>query len=428
MREDLLHFIWKTNKLSNKELLTTSKQKLTIKQAGFHNYSSGPDFFNAQIEIENQLWAGNVEIHIKSSDWYVHGHEVDAAYDNVILHVVWEDDISVFRKDKSEIPSLELRELVSKPLLEYYKGLFENSTKKFINCENDFNLTNDFVLNSWLDRLYFERLEQKSILIFEMLKKSNNDWESVLFSMLLKSFGTKVNGASFLSITKALDFSVVRKLYHNSNVLESVLFGVTGLLDIDMQNDANFVTFKKEYLFQKAKFQINTKSVLKPEFYGLRPNNFPTIRLSQFAMLYASTKNLFSKVITLSNKEALYNIFNVSVSAYWINHFSFGKESKPSKKALTKSFINLLIINTLLPLRYAYAKSLGKEPNDDTLLPLLKNIAVEKNNIIKKYDTIGRKTKNAFESQAKLQLFNEYCSKNKCLQCAVGVSLLNQNS
>ena len=177
----------------------------------------------------------------------------------------------------------------------------------------------------------------------------------------------------------------------------------------------------------KIKFQIPTKSVQKPEFYGLRPNNFPTIRLSQFAMLYATTKDLFSKVIAITNKEVLYTIFNISVSTYWTNHYSFGKESKVSKKALTKNFIDLIIINTLLPLKYAYAKSLGKEPID-TLLPLLKSIAAEKNRIIKKYDAIATKTENAFESQAKLQLYNAYCSKNQCLKCAIGASLLNQNS
>ena len=426
MREDLLHFIWKTNKLHSTRLSTTRKEQLIIHKAGQHNLNSGPDFFNSKIEIDNQLWAGNVEIHLKSSDWYAHGHETNEKYDNVILHVVWEDDVAVFRKDNTEIPTLELKDIVPSTLLLGYKKLLQNSKKKFINCENDFKTVDDFLLANWLERLYIERLEQKAALIFNLLKTSNNDWEQVLFSMLLKNFGSKINGKAFLSISKSLDFSIVRKLQNNTTSLESVLLGMFGLLEKEIFYDEYYNQLRKEYSFQKTKFKLNNLGVEKPDFFGLRPNNFPTIRLSQFANLYAKNKNLFSKLIELLEVKDYYNLFDIEASSYWRNHFTFGKESKISKKRLTKNFIDLIIINTIVPLKFSYAKSLGKDVSSE-LISLMENLGAEKNSIVKRFDALGKKTQTAFSSQAKLQLYNNYCTFNQCLKCKIGNSLLNGN-
>jgi len=427
MREDLLHFIWKTNKLPLKQLKTTKGEDLIVHQSGQHNYTAGPDFFNAKLEIDGQVWAGNVEMHLKASDWYAHGHETDSNYNNVILHVVWEDDVSVFRKDKTEIPTLALKELIPNTFLTAYKNLLYSAKKKFINCENDIALVNDFLFDSWLERLYVERLEQKATLIFDLLKTSNNDWEQVLFTLLLKNFGSKVNGEAFLSISKSLDFSIVKKLQNNAVALESVLMGMAGLLESDEIHDEYHKKLRKEFNFQKSKFSLNTLRVQKPEFFGLRPNNFPTIRLSQLANLYVKKKNLFSQLLDCSAVEDFYILFEAETSEYWTNHFTFGKESKSTKKRLTKNFIDLILINTIVPLQFAYAKSLGKDVNQQ-LIALMVTISVEKNNIIKRFAALGRKGKNAFESQATLQLYNQYCSENQCLKCIVGSTLLTENS
>ena len=427
MREDLLHFVWKTNKLATKKLHTTSNQAIVIQTPGLHNKNAGPDFFNSKLDIEGQLWAGNVEIHLKSSDWYAHGHETDANYDNVILHVVWEDDVKVFRKDNTEIPTLELKSYIPSSLLNSYKKLLQNSKHKFINCENDFKEVDAFVVTNWLERLYIERLEEKSKLITTLLEESNNDWEQVLFSMLLKNFGTKVNGNSFLSLSQAINFSVVRKLQNNPIALESVLLGMAGLLDKNEVSNAYYLQQQKEYTFQKNKFQLESKKVLTPDFFGLRPHNFPTIRLSQLANLYGQNLNLFSKLMEFSNLEDFYALLKVKASSYWDIHYTFGKESKSSKKQTTKSFIDLIIINTIVPLKFAYYKSQGK-PNTNELIALLNNLKSEKNSIIQKFDAITEKTVSAFESQSKIQLYNNYCSQNKCLQCAIGTTLLKQNS
>jgi len=224
MQEDFLHYLWKHKKFDTLNLKTTQGEQITLIFVGEHNHNSGPDFFNSQLKIAEQLWAGNVEIHVKSSDWFLHNHETDKAYDNVILHVVWEHDTEIFRKDNSEISTLELKDYVDKSVLQKYQQLFSN-TNKWINCENNFAEVDDFVLDNWLERLYFERLERKSEDINQLLKTSKNNWEAVLFKMLAKNFGLKVNGESFFSLANSFDFSILRKLQTKQQNLEALFFG-----------------------------------------------------------------------------------------------------------------------------------------------------------------------------------------------------------
>ena len=424
MQEDFLHYIWKYEKFNTSHLKTVNKESISIHQLGQHNFNSGPDFFNAQLVIADQLWAGNVEIHIKSSDWYVHNHEIDKAYDNVILHVVWEYDTEIFRKDNSEIPTLELKHYVDKTLHDNYQKLIKS--KSWINCEASFPEVNDFLLNNWLERLYIERLERKSEEISELLKKSNNDWEAVLFKMLLKNFGLKVNREGFLSLGSSFDFSVMRKLQTEVKHLEALLFGQSHMLEDDIEA-SYYLELQKQYKFLKQKFKLSNQSVLPIQFFRLRPSNFPTIRLSQFANLYASKRNLFSKIMSADSKEELYDLFNVGVTDFWISHYTFFKTSKTSKKMLTKSFVDLLIINTIIPLKFTYAKSQGKAI-DEILLQLVKALKLEKNSTVFKFLELKDIERNALSSQALLQLKKEYCDKNKCLQCVVANELLTRSS
>jgi len=424
VREELLHFIWKYKKLQLEDLVTSENEPLKIVDVGTHNHLSGPDFFNSKVDIDDQLWAGNVEIHLKSSDWFAHSHEQDPNYNNVILHVVWDDDTEVFRSGGSKIPTLELKNYISKDLLNAYQKLFDQDKKSFINCENDIAEVDDFIFENWKERLFFERLESKSNFVFELLEASQNDWEQVLFKMLLKNFGLKINGQAFFSLANALDFSVVRKLRTNNKSLESVLFGMAHLLNEESVVDDYFIQLKKEYTYQKNKFDLKEIGVQKPEFFKLRPPNFPTIRLSQLASLYSKQENLFSEVVDASNLEQLYKIFNVAASEYWSDHFTFGKPSKKHPKKLTKKFIDLLVINTILPMKFCHAKSLGKDVNDE-ILKVISQIKSEENSIVSNFKSLKIPIKNAKDSQTILQLYNEYCTKNKCLQCAVGSSLLN---
>ncbi|REG98559.1 DUF2851 family protein [Flavobacterium aquicola] len=420
MKEDFLHHIWKFKKFNTLNLKTYNQEEIIISHVGQYLELAGPDFFNAQITIGNQKWAGNVEIHVKSSDWYVHNHERDAGYENVILHVVWEHDLEIFRNDNSEIPVLELKNYVAPVTLNNYQKLL--APKSWIFCEKQLKEIPQFTLTNWQERLFFERLERKSKPILELLEATNNDWESVLFCLLAKNFGLNTNGEVFLKIAQIIPFSIIRKECFEVENLEALLFGTAGLLDREKE-DSYFKDLKFRYFYLLHKYQIE-KSFIEPvQFFKHRPDNFPTIRLSQLANLYHKQQNLFSKISSLNSLEAIYEIFGVSVALYWQTHYQFDKESPKKKKSLTKSFIDLIILNTIIPIQFAYAKSQGREDSED-LITMLNEVEAEKNSIMEKFSSFGLKPKNAFETQSLLQLKNEYCSKNKCLDCAIGVELL----
>lgn len=423
MQEDFLHYLWKYKKFETTNSKTVSGEVISIVSAGQHNLNSGPDFFNAKLKIDEQLWAGNVEIHLKSSDWFLHNHEEDKAYDNVILHVVWEHDTEVFRKNNTVVPTLVIKDFLPLELIKNYKALFSNQNK-WINCENDFASTNPFIFNNWLERLYFERLERKAKDLEILLQDSKNDWEAVLFKMLAKNFGLKVNGESFLSIAQSIDFSIIRKTQSNQLTLEALLFGQAGLLEDDIQ-DAYYQNIIKDYQFLKQKFNLINTQVLPLQFFRLRPSNFPTIRLSQLAVLYNQHQNLFSKIIEINTLEGFYKLFKVSTSQFWQTHYTFKKESKFSNKTLSKSFIDLLIINTILPIKFCYGKQKGEEI-DTVIIDISSQIKSEKNSIIDAFNKLKPVSKSALHSQSLIQLKTEYCDKNRCLKCAVGNMLLNK--
>jgi len=423
MREDVLHYVWKHKKLDVLNLETTSGATVDLISVGAHNHNSGPDFFNAQLKIGGQLWAGNVEIHIKSSDWYAHNHERDKAYDNVILHVVFEHDAEIFRADNSKIPTLELKPYVSKNIIDTSISLLSN-TGKWINCEADFADVRDFTVSNWLQRLYFERLEQKAKFIQDLLKSSNNNWEAVLFRMLAKNFGLKVNGEAFLSVASSMDFSIIRKTQSNVQDLEALLFGQSGLLQENKQN-FYFKELFNRYVFLKQKFQLDNSGVQAVQFFRLRPPNFPTIRWSQLANLYYSQRHLFSKIIEINNVPDFYRVFSVGTSNFWKTHYTFESESKYSNKKLTKSFTDLLLINTILPIKFHYAKHSGVK-QVGRVLDLISQIKPEKNAITSGFNTLKPVTNSAMDSQALIQLKNEYCDKNLCLKCAIGNSILSK--
>lgn len=423
MRENFLHHVWLHKKFDVLHLKTSQQEPITLISVGTHNQNAGPDFLNAKLKIAGQLWAGNVEIHVKSSDWFAHEHEQDAAYDSVILHVVYEHDTEIFRKNNSTIPTLELKHYIHQEILQNYQKLFSNK-KKWINCETDFAQTDDFIIRHWLERLYFERLERKSKIISELLVASKNDWEAVLFKMLGKNFGLKVNGESFFSIAKSLDFSVIRKSQSNLLSMEALFFGQAGLLDENLEI-MYFQQLKKEYDFLAQKYQLSNRYVLPLQFFRLRPPNFPTIRLSQLAVLYHKQPNLFSLILACNSLDDVYKLFEVSTSSFWTTHYTFQNKSKSSEKKLTKSFIDLLLMNTIIPIQFSYAQQKG-QVIDEQIITIMREIASEKNAIIEAFNRLKTVSHTALDSQALIQLKKEYCDKHQCLKCAIGNSILKK--
>lgn len=423
MKEDFLHYIWKFKKFDALNLRTVQNEPLVVFKTGDYLELSGPDFFNAQIKIGEQKWAGNVEIHLKSSDWYLHHHEKDTAYENVILHVVWEHDTEIFREDNSQIPVLVLKNYISKDIVASYSRLI--SVKTWIYCEKQLKEIDDFVFKNWQERLFFERLERKSQFIYQLLDETGQDWEAVLFCMLAKNFGLNTNGDSFLQMSKSIPFSILRKESFEIENLEALLFGICGLLDTERE-DVYFKDLKFRYFFLLHKYNLERIYVQPVQFFKHRPDNFPTIRLSQLASLYHKYQNLFSQIIKLKSVERVYGLLNVAASSYWQNHYQFDKESPMKSKKLSKSFLDLLVINTIIPIQFAYSNRMGGAM-EENLIGFMNDVSSEKNSIIEKFASFGITSNNAFESQTLLELKNEYCNRKACLKCGIGMELLKNN-
>lgn len=420
MKEDFLHFLWQFKKFDLAQLYTTQGEKLTIISSGLYLQKAGPDFFNAQIVIGTQKWAGNVEIHRKSSDWYLHSHETDPNYDNVILHVVWEHDTEVFRKDNTELAVLELSKYVPGKMLENYQTLIMDKT--WIYCEKQITLVDGFVLDNWKERLFFERLEKKSRLIWNTFSETLNDWEALLFCLLAKNFGLNSNGETFLKMALSIPFQKIRKECFEVRNLEALFYGRVGLLNNENE-DVYFKDLKGRWDYLRNKHLLKRIYVEPVQFFRLRPSNFPTIRLSQLANLYHSKPNLFSEIIESKSLAEFYKIFNVSASDYWNEHYQFDRQSHRKEKKLTNTFIDLLLINTVVPLKFAYAAYVSNDISEE-IVQLLSEIPAEKNIIIDKFRDFGIVANNAYETQALLQLKNEYCNKKRCLECGIGLELM----
>lgn len=423
MNEDFLHYVWKFQKYASAKLTTHSGDPLQILSVGTHNFNSGPDFLIAKIKIGDQLWAGNVEIHLRSSDWYQHGHEQDSNYDNVILHVVWEHDTEVYRKNGDAVPTLELRNRIYPSLLNNYSRLLK-SKDRWIPCENDFGLVEELLMKNWMDRLFFERLEVKANVIEKELSESANHWEKVFFQMLCKSFGLKVNGESFMSLAQSLDYDVIRKCNEAPITLEALFMGQAKMLEGE-KYCGHHEQLQEIYTYLKVKYNLDNQGVVKPKYFRLRPPNFPTIRLSQLASLLSVHPHLFSKLMEATTLEQMRSFFSVSATPFWDTHYNFEVTSSTRKKSLTHRFVDLLLINTVIPLKYCYARYHGKDISDE-LISLACTIKAEENTIVKKYKSLRKIDDNAMHSQALLQLKNHYCDMHKCMQCEVGNNLLKK--
>lgn len=423
MKEDFLHYLWRYGLYTSSTLKTTQDEEIQIVTPGFHNKNSGPDFLQSELNIDGQKWVGNVEIHVNSSDWYLHQHETDSNYDAVILHVVWNDDVPIFMKDNRTMPTLELREVVSKNVLSNYQKL-SNSKLNWIPCEQEINNVKPFIIDHWLERLYFERLEYKTLEIKKLLETSQNDWEAVLFQMLSKNFGLNINGTPFLKLAQSFSFHILRKERNDINSFSALLFGQAGFLEDEIE-DEYFKMLKKEYDYLSHKYTITGLEKKEFQFFRMRPHNFPTVRIAQLISLYYKHKHLFTSVIDAKSVEEYYLLFKIDVNDYWKTHFNFGKESKQSSKKLTKPFIDLIIINTILPLKFYYLKTIDKLSEEEIII-LIEGIESEKNSIINKFSKLHIKTRNAMQSQGLIELKNNYCTPKRCLECAIGKTILDR--
>ncbi|MEZ4953387.1 MAG: DUF2851 family protein [Saprospiraceae bacterium] len=421
MKEDFLHFLWRFRRFDQAGLVSTAGETIDIIHPGEHNSHAGPDFSNARVRIGGTLWAGNVEMHLKSSEWSAHNHQQDEAYRNVILHVVMEEDKPVLRPDGSRIPCLEMKKRVPTKLLGTYQKILHN--EYWIPCQHQFSSVPELTKKLWLDRLLVERLENKTELIKTVLLKNKMDWEETFYQFTARNFGLKINVEPFELLARSLPQNILARHKDNLLQIEAMVFGQAGMLEKEFTDDYPN-ELKKEYLFLKNKFNLSPINSVMWKFLRLHPGNFPTIRLAQFAKLIYGSVHLFSKILEVENLKEIEGLFSVKLSGYWLTHYVFEKESEKRNKSFGKEAIRLMTINTIVPFLFLYGNEIKEEVFKDKALRLLEELKPEKNTIIKGWESLGVVADSAYQTQALLQLKNEYCNKKRCLECSIGGAIL----
>lgn len=422
--EDFLHFIWQYRLYGNQPLFTTIGEEIKVLQVGNSNQHAGPDFSNAKLIIAKTTWAGNVEIHIKASDWILHQHQNDNGYENVILHVVYDADEEIYRQDGTLIPTLVLKGLFDPELLEKYEGLV-TSVNNFP-CEKQVGEVDEFIIDNFLARVLVERLADKSAEVEQKVKELKGDWDEAFYHFMSKNFGFKVNALPMEILAQSLPQQLFAKHKDNPLQIEALLFGQAGFLNQKFE-DKYPQELKREYQFLQQKYALNPIDLSLWKFMRMRPQNFPTLRLAQFAALIVNSNHLFSKILTIRDYKNSAQLFeNLPVNPFWEKHYHFNKDTKNVSTQLGKNSIDNILINTLSIFFFAYGRTMGQQNHETRALHLLENLPAENNAVIDQFATAGVKVKTAFNSQGLLQLKKKYCNEKKCLNCAIGIKILKQ--
>ncbi len=424
MSEDFLHHLWKFRLFNQLDLVTTSNEPVEIIKPGDHNFDSGPDFFNAKIRIGDTLWAGNVEVHISGSDWNRHQHQLDKAYDNIILHVVYHSDKPMHRASGEAIPTIEIRSRIDQKMYQNY--LFFKNSSGWIPCEKSISDVPSLIIQNTIDRLLLDRLERKSITIQNSLLLNNNNWEETFYQALARNFGFKTNAEPFELLAKSLPSVTLARQRSSHLQIEAMLYGQAGFLNEHFEDEYPR-QLQNEYVFLKQKYRLQPIDTHLWKFLRLRPVNFPTIRLAQFAGLIVKSDRLFSKIMEAERTVDVKDLLKVNVSDYWLTHYQFDKSSSKRFKHLGDESMENLIINTIAPFLFVWGKQKGEEFYMDRALQFLQELDGEKNTLIKRWDALGMPVSTAYNTQALLQLKTELCNNKKCLSCPAGNYLLKNS-
>lgn len=417
--EDILHYIWKF-KLYQKELKTTDGRQIEVLDVGLPNTNEGPDYFNAKIKIDGELWAGNIEIHTSSDQWKVHNHHKNKSYNSVILHVVEKANCEVFNELGQSVIQCEI--VYPQHIKENYDFLIHSNTD--IPCRNYIGNIPPFHLNSWMNTLLIERLERKANHIESLLKRFQNSWEDAFYVLLTRNFGFGLNSDSFERLALSLPLKCIQKQGDNIIQIEALLFGQAGMLDNVKVEDDYFSLLKKEYEFLKNKYDLKPLDSYIFKSMRSRPTAFPQIRIAQLASLLHSSHGLFSKITACDDIGRIRLMFHVNASEYWQTHYAFGITSERKSKYLGDSSLDILLINTVAPILFIYGKSIDNEALCERALKFLEMLKPEQNSITKLFAKLKMPLNSAADSQAMIQLKREYCELRKCLFCRIGHQLL----
>lgn len=414
MTERLLQFIWQFQYFNKVQLQTVEGEDIAISFPGYLNNNQGPDFLDARVRIGETIMAGSVELHLKASDWEKHKHTGDSNYRNVILHVVYVNDI-----DKSHLPILELAPRVSKIIIDRYEWLMKNSG--FIACEGAFPKIKEITWASWKERLLVERLSRKSLVVTEFLEKTKYDWQESFWRLLARSFGAKVNADAFESIASSVPIKLMAKHKNSIHQMEALLFGQAGLLNERIQDDYAKLLYR-EYRYLSQKYNL-TPIHFPIRLLRMRPDNFPTVRLAQLAMLIHTSTSLMAQILEIAELDKIKKLLKVTANDYWHYRYDFDKPTHYKPKSVGEEMVNNIIINSIVPILFSHGKYHNDESHKLKALTWLEEINAEKNSITKGFTNLGVINKSAFDSQSLIELKTQYCEVKRCLECSIGNSL-----
>lgn len=417
-----MQYVWQHRLWKAGSLITNDHKSVRVIDVGLLNTDAGPDFFNAKVEIDGEMWVGNVEIHYRASDWKRHGHNQDKAYDTVILHVVDKDDAPVYRTNGERIPQIVMP--CSPHFHERYAELVNYSSS--LPCASRISDVPSIEITQWMESLAFERLHSKVARLQELLTQYNGSWEDVCYVTLSRALGFGINGDAFERLAKRTPLRLVNK--HNDSLfqIEAMLFGQAGMLDAaHHKHDEYYQHLCREYGFLSNKYTLTPLNEENWKFFRIRPQNFPHRRIALLAHYLHDGFRLMSAVVDAKDTKELRQLFNVELTGYWATHFSFGTSSEGSNRAISANAVDILLINTIAPLYFAYGESIDEYPVSDKAITLLEELKPENNAIVAQFAKCGIKANSALTSQALIQLRREYCEPRKCLYCNIGHRLLS---
>lgn len=419
IKEDLIYYIWQSKILSQHALTTEDGQIVKIIDYGMRNEVSGPDFSNAKVKIGDVLWAGNIEMHVLASDWLLHKHQHDEAYNNVILHVVYESDKSLPR----DIPTLVIKPFINTKTINTYHQII--GSWQWLPCANLWQSKHAEQLSLRMEHLAISRLEQKVSTIHQLLESCNTDWVAVLYHQLAKYITGPTNKDVSEQLSKNIAFSTFVKNSYDVIINEAILFGVGGFLMEDYPEDTYYTQLQKEYKFQQHKHKLVTLSVVSWRYGKMMPMGFPTIRLAQFASLLPHLERICQLMIDPhTSLDNVTSLFYTTPNAYWSSHYVFGKPSDEKQKPITKDLVNRLLINAVIPIMFAYGQLRNQDSLMDKAVAWLEQVPAESNAIINKWKAFGLKPQSALDTQALLQQKTMQCDAKRCLSCTIGYGIL----
>lgn len=421
--EDLLQFIWEQGLFEHRGLRTTDGRPVEVLQHGRIQRDSGPDLRDARVRIDGQLWAGTVEVHLRSSEWDAHGHQQDAAYENVVLHVVYEHDAAARTRSGHELPTLELLPRISTSSIALYHGLMRS--RDFVPCANLLGSVDHLRIGPWLERILVERLERKTLEVERLYRELNDDAAETLYHMVARAFGMKVNAEAFGMLARHLPLKVLLRYRDDPERIEALLFGQAGLLQVDFV-DEHPRRLQEEHRLLAAMHALRPMPVAAWKFGRMRPMNLPTVRIAQFAALVGRLDRGFTGLLETEDAGSLREQLDAEAGPYWRTRFSFDKEGAAKPKRLGTTGMDHLLINAVVPCLFAFGRLQGQSDRQERALRLLETLPAESNTVLEAWARHGLPADTAGRGQALLELKGSYCARRRCLSCGIGNQLLKR--